>query len=116
MLNTQLDKHQVLKATLEDEIATLESEIADLEDVKAKFTQARDDEKAENKKTIKEAEDGLEAITDAIDVLTEFYGEAAKGGEAPSLIQKKKDDPTDSGDNDLKGDYKGDQSAATGIL
>merc|ERR1719515_678332 len=115
MLNTQLDNHQTLKSKLEDEIATLTTQIEDLEDVKAKFTTARDDEKAENENTIKEAEDGLDAINDAINVLTEFYGEAAKGGEAPSFIQKKQD-PTDSGDNDLKGDYKGDQSAATGIL
>merc|ERR1719321_2298175 len=114
MLNTQLDNHQVLKAKLEDQIAALESQISELDDFKAKFEKARDDEKAENENTIKEAEDGLDAIKDAIGVLTEFYGEAAKGGEAPSLIQKK--DPTDSGDNDLKGDYKGDQSAATGIL
>jgi len=115
MLNTQLDNHQTLKAKLEDEIATLTTQIEELEDVKAKFTKARDDEKAENENQIKEAEDGLDAINDAINVLTEFYGEAAKGGEAPSFIQKKQD-PTDSGDNDLKGDYKGDQSAATGIL
>jgi len=114
MLNAQLDNHQTLKAKLEDEIATLASQISDLEDVKAKFTKAREDEKAENENTIKEAEDGLDGISDAIKVLEDFYGEAAKGGEAPSLIQK--DDPTDSGDNDLKGDYKGDQSAATGIL
>jgi len=114
MLNTQLDNHETLKAKLEDQIAALTSQIADLEDVKAKFTKARDDEKAENENTIKEAEDGLDAINDAIGVLTDFYGEAAKGGDAPSLLQKK--DPTDSGDNDLKGDYKGDQSAATGIL
>merc|ERR1719324_40868 len=115
MLNTLLDNHQVLKAKLTDEIAELTTQIEDLEDVKAKFTKARDDEKAENENTIKEAEDGLIAINDAIGVLTEFYGEAAKGGEAPSFFQKKQD-PTDSGDNDLKGDYKGDQSAATGIL
>lgn len=114
MLNAQLDNHQTLKSKLEDEIATLTTQIEDLEDVKAKFTTARDDEKAENENTIKEAEDGLAGINDAINVLTEFYGEAAKGGEAPELIQKQ--DPTDSGDNDLKGDYKGDQSAATGIL
>jgi len=114
MLNTQLDNHQTLKAKLEDQIAALTSQISDLEDFKAKFEKARDDEKAENENTIKEAEDGLDGINDAIGVLTEFYGEAAKGGEAPSLIQKQ--DPTDSGDNDLKGDYKGDQSAATGIL
>merc|ERR1719364_298196 len=48
MLNAQLDNHQTLKAKLEDEIATLASQISDLEDVKAKFTKAHEDEKAEN--------------------------------------------------------------------
>merc|ERR1719375_341684 len=112
MLNTQLDNHQTLKAKLTDEIAELETQIAELEDVKAKFTKAREDEKAENENTIKEAEDGLEAITDAIDVLSEFYGEAAKGGEI-SFVEKRQD-PTKAKDPELKGDYKGDQSAATG--
>merc|ERR1719324_2337395 len=114
MLNTLLDNHQVLKAKLTDEIAELGTQIADLEDVKAKFTKARDDEKAENENTIKEAEDGLDGITDAINVLSEFYGEAAKGGEI-SLVQKRQE-PTKAKDNELKGDYKGSQSAATGIL
>merc|ERR1719326_1270796 len=93
MLNAQLDNHQTLKAKLEDEIATLASQISDLEDVKAKFTKAREDEKAENENTIKEAEDGLDGISDAIKVLEDFYGEAAKGGEIGGKFLQRSSDP-----------------------
>merc|ERR1719158_423992 len=115
MLNAQLDNHQTLKAKLEDEIATLASEISDLEDVKAKFTKAREDEKAENENSIKEAEGGIEAVNDALKVLKEFYNAAKDGGEV-SLAQqdpKKADDLPDTG---FGGDYKGSQSASTGII
>merc|ERR1719265_1296602 len=72
---------------------------------------------AENENSIKEAEGGIEAVNDALKVLKEFYGAAKDGGEISFAQQandpKKADDLPDTG---FGGDYKGDQSASTGII
>lgn len=116
-LNTLLERKEIARDKTTDRINTLTAEISDLEDVKAKFTKAREDEKAENENSIKEAEGGIEAVNDALKVLKEFYDAAKDGGEI-SLAQqssdpKKADDLPDTG---FGGDYKASQGAATGII
>jgi len=110
-LNNVIARNQNKKDKLTERIGELATSISELEDEKSTFTKMRNDEKAENEHTISEAETGLAAIEDAIQVLKDFYEDAA----TDDLIQLKAD-PTKSKDNDLKGKYKGDQSAATGIL
>jgi len=110
-LNNVIARNQNRKDKLVERIAELTASISDLEDEKSQFTKMRNDEKAENEHTISEAETGLTAIEDAITVLKDFYEDAA----TDDLLQVKAD-PKKSKDNDLKGKYKGDQSAATGIL
>jgi hypothetical protein len=114
-LNTLLEKKEIARDKTTDRITTLTAEISDLEDTRAKFTKAREDEKAENENSITEAEGGIAAIKDALKVLKEFYDAAKDGGEI-SLAQqdpKKADDLPDTG---FGGDYKGSQGGATGIL
>jgi chromosome segregation ATPase len=116
-LNTVLEKKEIQRDKTTDRITTLAAEISDLEDVQAKFTKAREDEKAENENSIKEAEGGIDAINDALKVLKEFYDAAKDGGEISFAQQsgdpKKADDLPDTG---FGGDYKGSQGAATGII
>jgi len=67
------------KEFLEDEIEELEAAVkkltADLEEA----TDLRDEEHDENKETVETAKGGLEAVTEALKVLKDFYKEAAKG-------------------------------------
>jgi len=83
-LNSELEMKQIAKDKLIDDIATLTSEIEQLDLTKDEFTKVREDEKAENEATIKEAEEGLAAVQDAKKVLEKFYGEEAPA----SLVQK----------------------------
>merc|ERR1719389_1447377 len=101
-LNARKEKLNLTKTELTEEIATLEE---DLENQ----TAAREEEKEEHLQTIEDAKGGLEAIKEAIDILSHFYGAAAK-----ALVQQSPDDEApDAGFDDT---YKGSQGASTGIL
>ena len=79
-LNARKEKLNLTKTELTEEIATLEE---DLENQ----TAAREEEKEEHLQTIEDAKGGLEAIKEAIDILSHFYGAAAK-----ALVQQSPDD------------------------
>lgn len=115
-LNEKLGSNEALRDELAQDIATLASQIADLEDALAKATSARSEESEENAATIKEAEEGNQAITEALDVLDKFYKTAAKA-EIPSLLQASGTQP-DLPDAGFESDeaYTGGQSSAKGIL
>merc|ERR1719472_37211 len=101
-LNARKEKLNLTKTELTEEIATLEE---DLENQ----TAAREEEKEEHLQTIEDAKGGLEAIKEAIDILSHFYGAAAK-----ALFQQSPDDEApDAGFDDT---YQGSQGASTGIL
>ena len=101
-LNARKEKLNLTKTELTEEIATLEE---DLENQ----TAAREEEKEEHLQTIEDAKGGLEAIKEAIDILSHFYGAAAK-----ALVQQSPDDEApDAGFDDT---YKASQGASTGIL
>merc|ERR1719281_1679682 len=85
-LNEALAKNEAKRDKLIEEIAVLTKEIAELEDTLSKTTKERNDESAENAATVSEAEEGKEAVEEAIDVLEKFYKTAAKA-ENPSLLQ-----------------------------
>merc|ERR1719297_608618 len=72
----------------------------------------RDEEKAENLQTIKDASSGLEAVTEAIAILSAFYKQAAK---ATVLAQASPVDEDTQGPG-FEGAYKGKQEASTGII
>merc|ERR1719213_1431893 len=105
-LNARKGKLMETKAELEEVLATLNADLA-------KETQNRADEKAENEQTIKDAQEGEAAVDQAIEILSHFYGAAAKG--IATLAQRGVDDDApDAGFGDEK--YTGSQSASTGIL
>merc|ERR1719456_92425 len=77
-LNGRLALNEALRDKLVEEIDVLDTEIKALEDELAKATKMRADEKAENEATIKEAQEGKDAVEMAIDILSKFYKTAAK--------------------------------------
>merc|ERR1711904_614968 len=78
----------------------------------AKATKMRQDEKEENAATIKEAEEGKDAVKMAIDVLSKFYNKAK---DAKVEFTQALPDMPDSGFESGEA-YKGKQAASGGIL
>jgi len=115
-LNQQMATDEAKRDKLIEEIDLLTIEITELTESLTKITKARKDESAENEATISEAKEGLEAIEEAIDVLSKFYKTAEKAA-AASLMQKKAsgvdEDAPDAGFDEKS---KGNQAASTGIL
>merc|ERR1719183_565861 len=105
---------EALRDKLTEEISILDSEIADLKARQAEAEQQRADEKAENAVTVEEAEAGLEAVTQAIDILDKFYKTTAK----ETVFQQQggpADDAPDAGFANGEANT-GSQGAATGII
>merc|ERR1719446_1510544 len=95
-LNAAIAKEEALKAKLEEEIATLTEEIFQLNEDLTEATKMRDEEKANNKKTLKDAKEGLDVLMQASPVGEDMGAEGVEGG--------------------ASGAYKGNQAAATGII
>merc|ERR1719324_1382386 len=104
-------------ARLEEEIATLMSEVAELTKALNEATQLRGTEKAENTKTLADANAGLAGVTKAMKILKDFYDNA--------LIQTSYKPPKGDADGNtvgdlapdsFSGDFSGNQDAATGII
>merc|ERR1719265_95380 len=112
-LNDRLALNEALRDKLTEEIDILDKEIKELEDELAKATKMRADEKAENLATIKEAEEGKDAVEMAIDVLSKFYNKAkdAKVEFAQQPDLGAPDSGFESGEA-----YKGKGSESGGIL
>lgn len=91
-------------------------EIAELTDSLSKMTKERSDESAENAATITEAEEGKEAVEQAIDVLSKFYKTAAKAEMFVQVHQSTTGVDEDMPDSGFDGPNKGSQGAAAGIL
>jgi len=72
---------------LAEDIAELGEQITEIDAGIAKATADREAEKAKNAATVKDAETGLTAVTQAITVLKEFYAKAATPVEQPAPIK-----------------------------
>jgi len=112
-LNDKLAINEALRDKLTEEIDILDKEIKELEDELAKATKMRADEKAENLATIKEAEEGKDAVEMAIDVLSKFYNKAKDA--KVELAQQPDLGAPDSGFESGEA-YKGKGSESGGIL
>jgi len=110
------------KEEAQQDIQSLMEKIAELNKGLNEATQLRATEKADNEKTLAEANEGKSAVEFAMNVLKEFYDGAA-------FLQKKKQrqDPFPEGGHDGKAfsdlapeafsdEYKGKQDASKGIL
>jgi hypothetical protein len=124
-LNAEIMGLETKKDELEMEIEELTSAINDLTLDLASATGLRSKEKADNMESIKTAKQGLAAVTQAIDILKSFYGEAAKAKAAAASaasfaeFQRRasysptEDDTSGAG---FEGNYAGKQEAMKGIV
>merc|ERR1719313_1163199 len=110
-------KAEAAIAKLKEEIQTLLEEISELNTSLNEATQLRAKEKAENTKTLADANAGLAGVTKAMKILKDFYDNA--------LIQTSYKPPNsdasgmtvgDMAPDSFSGDFSGNQDAATGII
>merc|ERR1712038_1288050 len=103
-LHAEIDQLEASIAKLTEDIAELTKAVADLDAAMSKATTIRQEEKAKNEQTIKDAGEAQVAVARALNVLKEFY---AKAGEATALVQQPEifDSP-----------YKGMQSENGGVV
>jgi hypothetical protein len=112
-LHESLEGLNARHGVLVEQISDLTTEIATLTGDLANQTALRAEEKTEHETTVADAKEGEEAIKDAIDILSHFYGAAAKAG----FMQAGRDDPdAEMPDAGFSGNYTGSQSASTGIM
>ena len=115
-LNAQSAELEATIAKLSEELEVLGVEIPELEQKQEDATAMRKEEKSENQATVMEAEAGLEAVNEAIDILDKFYKTAAKESVDLGLVQKGPlDDAPDSGFDNGEA-YTGAGGESGGIL
>jgi len=113
-LNGELRTLEAKKTELELEIDDLKDSLKELKEALKEATGARKKDKTQNLADIETANEGIQAVSQAIMVLKSFYSSAAK---AETLMQTHAS-PVDE-DNPgagFDGAYKGSQSASGGIL
>merc|ERR1719164_19003 len=84
-LHAEIDELEASIAKLTEEITDLTKAVAELHAAVAQATSVREEEKAKNIVTIKDAQDAQTAVAQALSVLKEFY---AKAAEATSFVQQ----------------------------
>merc|ERR1719460_772254 len=114
-LNSEMAELEATRDKLTEELEILVKEIAELEQRQEEATKMRKEEKAENEATLLEAEAGLEATNQAIDILDKFYKTAAKENVDLGLVQGPMDDAPDAG-FDAGEAYTGAGGESGGIL
>merc|ERR1719198_1061158 len=115
-LNAQSAELEATIGKLTEELEVLHVEIPDLQQKQEDATAMRKEEHAENQATVMEAEAGLEAVNEAIDILDKFYKTAAKEKVDLGLVQKGPlDDAPDSGFDNGEA-YTGAGGESGGIL
>merc|ERR1719235_573600 len=107
--------------------AMLTKELEELNEALLEATKQRNQEKANNKKTLTDAKEGLTALKQAIKVLTDYYKGAAKsknryeggGYEGAALVQASpvaEQMGAEGVEGGAKGAYAGNQAAGAGII
>merc|ERR1719486_858948 len=72
-INANVESLEATRDKLSDEIDTLASELAELNSALTTTTELRGKEKEENMDTLTKANEGLDAVTEAIGILADFY-------------------------------------------
>jgi len=83
-LHAEIDQLEASVAKLTEDITLLTEAVAGLDAAMAKATELREEEKATNAATVKDAQEAQTAVAQALTVLEEFY---AKASEATALVQ-----------------------------
>merc|ERR1712187_668590 len=84
-LHAEKDELEASIAKLSEDVSELTTEVATLTSAMAESTKMRQEEKATNTATIKDAQEAQTAVAQALVVLKEFY---AKAGEATAFVQR----------------------------
>jgi cell division septum initiation protein DivIVA len=84
-LHAEIDQLESSLAKLTEDISELTKAVSELDAAMAKATTLRQEEKATNTATIKDAKEAQTAVAQALTVLREFY---AKAADATALLQK----------------------------
>lgn len=111
-LSAELAILEAKEDELEAEIELLTGQVKDLQKALATATEARAAEKVENLQTLKTAKEGIVAVRQAIEILSEFYKKAAR---AEVLIQASPVDEDTTGAG-FSGAYRGKQESSQGII
>jgi len=115
-LNAEIRTLEALKAKLEEERDTLTEEILQLENDLNEATEVRNEDKANNKKTLGDAGEGLAALKEAIKVLSDFYRKAGRNKVFLEASPVDQDMGAEGVDGSAKGAYKGNQAQGAGII
>jgi peptidoglycan hydrolase CwlO-like protein len=115
-LTAGIEELEARKAKLVQQKDQLTVDIATLTESLTNATNARADEKANNDATLKDANEALVALTQAISVLTEFYKKAAKGSVSFAQASPVDEDMAAAGTGGFAGAYQGNQAQGTGII
>jgi len=110
-LSAELASLEAKQDALEEELVELSEALKQLNTGLTTATQERADNKIENLRVLKEAKEGLAAVSEALLVLKVFYKQSAK---AKVLLQASPVDEEDPGAE--SGAYKGAQQKATAVL
>merc|ERR1712241_503299 len=105
-LHAEIDQLEASIAKLTEDIGDLTTAIAELQEDMAKNTKLRQEEKAENAQTVKDAGEAQTAVAQALTVLKEFY---EKAGDATAFVQQEPPAIFDS-------PYKGMQAENGGVI
>merc|ERR1719389_564623 len=112
-------KSEATIAQLKEEIQTLLEEISELNKSLNEATQLRAKDKAENTKTLADANAGLAGVTKAMKILKDFYDNALI--QTGSSYKPPNSDASgmtvgDMAPDSFSGDFAGNQDAASGII
>jgi len=105
-LHAEIDQLEASIAKLTEDIGDLTAAVAKLQEDMAEATKLRQEEKAKNTETIKDAGEAQTAVAQALTVLKEFY---EKAGDATALVQQEPPAIFDS-------PYKGMQAENGGVI
>merc|ERR1740129_889033 len=107
-LHAEIDQLEASIAKLTEDISDLTKAVAELDKAMAEATTLRQEEKAENAQTIKDAGEAQTAVAQALTVLKEFY---EKAGDATAFVQEQPVAP-----EIFDSPYKGMQSENGGVV
>lgn len=111
-LNAEITGLEAKNESLVVALDELKEDIPETKKDLANATEMRASEKAANEKTIKKAKEGHKAVTEAIEILQDYYKTAAK---AKVFLEASPVDEDTSGPG-FDGAYKGKQEAADGVI
>jgi len=110
-LSAELASLEAKQDDLEEELVNLAASLKELNAALEEATKLRADQKAENIQTLKDAKQGLSAVSEALLILKVFYKQSAKN---KVLLQASPIEEDDTGAE--SGAYKGKQDSAKAIL